>query len=82
MKTNTIPINPEQFKSIVSLTLNGVCLYVMSVRDMTIFGLGVHFPKRFFVETIQSRIKAYLNTDLRRLTTIPTTLKNIHVLSS
>ena len=56
MKTNTIPINPEQFKSIVPLPLNLVCLHVMYVRDITIFGLGVHFPKRFIVETIQSRI--------------------------
>ena len=50
MKTNTIPINPEQFKSIVPLPLNGVCLHVMSVRDMTIFGLGVHFPKRLLLK--------------------------------
>ena len=39
-------------------------------------------PKPFIVETIQSRIWAYLNTDLHRLTTIPTALINIHVLSS
>ena len=50
MKTNTIPIYPEQFKSIVPLPLNGVCLHVMSVRDMTIFGLGVHFPKRLLLK--------------------------------
>ena len=30
MKTNTIPINPEQFESIVPLPLHGVYLHVMS----------------------------------------------------
>ena len=49
-KTNTIPINPEQFKSIVPLPLNVVCLHVMYVRDMTIFALGVHFPKRLLLK--------------------------------
>ena len=50
MKTNTIPINPEQFKSIGPLPLNGVCLHVMSVRNMTMFGLGVHFPNRLLLK--------------------------------
>ena len=50
MKTNTILINPEQFKSIVPLPLNGVCLHVMCVHDMTIFGLGVHFPNRLLLK--------------------------------
>ena len=69
---------------LVPLPLHGVYLHIMPVRDMTIFNIWTWrtLPKPFIVETIQSRIEAYLNTDLHRLTTILTAFINIHVLSS
>ena len=82
LKTNTIPISPEQFQSIVPLPLNGVCLHVMSVRNMTIFGLGAHFPTRLLLKQYNLEYRPISTLDLHRLTTIPTTLINIHVLSS